>query len=189
MPCGRRTERWVGRVMDGGLALATRQRWAQEQFGSADLGDVRRTRRLVTLATQMAGNSRGSIPQQTGAVAEMKAAYRLFSADKVTQEAICGPHFAQTRERAGQLPLVFLLQDTTELNYTLHSHCEGLGPIGHGGQMRGLHQQNVLAVDPCTRRPLGLLYQRHHRRRARPTSSKGDRAALRKIPLEERESY
>ena len=189
MPCGRRTERWVGRVMDGGLALATRQRWAQEQFGSADLGDVRRTRRLVTLATQMAGNSRGSIPQQTGAVAEMKAAYRLFSADKVTQEAICGPHFAQTRERAGQLPLVFLLQDTTELNYTLHSHCEGLGPIGHGGQMRGLHQQNVPAVDPCTRRPLGLLYQRHHRRRVRPTSSKGDRAALRKIPLEERESY
>jgi len=106
--------------MDGGLALVTRRRWAQEQFGSAVLGDIRRTRRLVSLATQMAGNSSGSIPQQTGAVADMKAAYRLFSADDVTHEAICRTHFAQTRERAGQLPLVFLLQDTTELNYTLH---------------------------------------------------------------------
>lgn len=175
--------------MDGGLALADRRRWAQEQFSTADLGDKRRTRRLVTLATQMAGNSSGSIPQQTGAVADMKAAYRLFSAEEVTHEAICRPHFDQTRERAGRLPMAFLLQDTAELNYTLHVECEGLGPIGHGGKMRGLHQQNVLAMDPSTRRPIGLMYQRHHRRQARPAGSKKDRARQRRIPLEERESH
>jgi len=175
--------------MDGGLALADRQRWAEKQFGTADLGDKRRTRRLVRLATQMAANSSGSIPQQTGTVADMKAAYRLFSADDVTHEAICRPHFDQTRERAGRLPMVFFVQDTAELNYTLHDHCEGLGPIGHGGPMRGLHQQNVLAVDPSARRPLGLMYQRHHRRRARPAGSTKDRASQRRIPLEERESH
>jgi hypothetical protein len=175
--------------MDGGLLLADRAKWAQEQLGSAALGDVRRTRRLVTLATQMAGNSSGTIPQQTGAVAEMKAAYRLFSADDVTHEAICQPHFARTRERAEQLPLAFLIQDTMELNFTLHVHCEGLAPIGHGGKMRGLHQQNVLAVDPLARRPLGLMYQRHHRRQARPEGYTQDRAAHRRMPLEERESY
>ena len=175
--------------MDGGLSLANRQRWAQEQFGSAALGDVRRTRRLVMLAAQMAGNSSGSIPQQTGAVAEMKAAYRLFSADDVTHEAICQPHFVQTRERAGQLPLAFLIQDTAELNYTSHHHCEGLSPIGGAGSPRGLHQQNVLAVDPFTRRPLGLMYQRHHHRQARPEGYSQDRTALRKMPLEQRESY
>lgn len=172
--------------MDGVLSLANRDRWAQEQFGSAVLGDVRRTRRLVTVASQMAGNSSGTIPQQTDAVAAMKAAYRLFSEDDVTHEAVCRPHFAQTRQRSEQLACVFLLQDTMELNYTLHAHCEGLAPIGHGGKMRGLHQQNVLAVDPSTRRPLGLMYQRHHRRVPRETKT---RAALRKVPLEERETY
>ncbi|MFH1109142.1 MAG: IS4 family transposase, partial [Planctomycetota bacterium] len=143
----------------------------------------------MTVATQMAGNSSGSIPQQTGAVADMKAAYRLFSAEDVTHQAVCAPHFAQTREQAGQSPRVFLLQDTAELNYTLHVHCAGLGPIGHGGKMRGLHQQNVLAVNPATRRPMGLMYQKHHRRSARPPGHKENRAARRRVPLEERESY
>lgn len=177
----------AGNAMDGTLALADRHRWAMEQFGSADLGDVRPTRRLVRLASQMAGNSSGTIPQQTGTVADMKAAYRLFAADDVTHEAICRPHFQQTRERASQLDVVFLVQDTAELNFTLHVQCEGLGPIGHGGQMRGLHQQNVLAVDPGTQRPIGLMYQRHHRRQSRPADH--DRAARRRVSLEERESY
>ena len=175
--------------MGGELALADRQRWAEGQFGTADLGDRRRTRRLVRLATQMAGNSSGTIPQQTGTVADMKAAYRLFSAEDVTHDAVCEPHFAQTREAAGRLAMVFLLQDTAELNFTAHRCCEGLGPIGHGGKLRGLHQQNVLAVDPSTRRPLGLMYQHHHRRQARPARSRNNRAEQRRVPLEERESY
>jgi hypothetical protein len=85
-------------VMDGTCALADRWRWAEDQFGSADLGDRRRTQRLVKVAAQMAGNSSGTIPQQTGTVADMKAAYRLFSERDVTHEAICRPHFQQTRE-------------------------------------------------------------------------------------------
>jgi hypothetical protein len=137
----------------------------------------------------MAGNSSGTIPQQTGTLAAMKAAYRLFSSGEVTHEAICRPHWQQTRERAGRLPIVFLVQDTAELNFTSHVHCEGLGPIGSGGRLQGLHQQNVLAVDPQVRRPLGLMYQGHHRRRCRPKGHSVDRAAARKVPLEERESY
>jgi len=175
--------------MDGMFGLARRERWAEGQFSSADLGDARRTRRLVKLAAQMAGNSSGTIPQQTGTAADMKAAYRLFAADGVTHETVCGPHFRQTRERAERLPTVFLVQDTAELNFSSHVHCEGLGPIARGGYFRGLHQQNVLAVDPSTRRPVGLMYQRHHRRRMRPKGHSDDRTATRHVPLEERESY
>ena len=46
------------------------------------------------------------------------------------------------------------------LNFTSHKRCVGLGPIAELEPLRGLHQQNVLAVDPKTRRPLGLMYQR-----------------------------
>jgi hypothetical protein len=175
--------------MDGIGASARRVRWAQQQFATADLGDARRTRRLVQLAAQMAGNSSGTIPQQTGSVAAMKAAYRLFASDDVTHAAVCQPHWEQTRERCFRLPMVFLVQDTAELNFTSHVHCAGLGPIGNGDHLRGLHQQNVLAVDPQTRRPLGLMYQRHHRRCSRAAGHSKDRAAARKVPLEERESY
>ena len=88
--------------MDGAWALADRLRWADHQFGSANLGDLRRTRRLVKLAAQMAAKSSGTIPQPTGTLADMKAAYRLFSADDVTHQAVCRPHFEQTREQAGR---------------------------------------------------------------------------------------
>lgn len=173
-------------VMDDRIGLSEPEAWALDQFGTAELGDARRTKRLVKLASQMAVNSSGSIPQQTGNTADMKAAYRLFSADAVTHESICRPHFERTRAAAGQMPLVFLVQDGAQLNFTTHPHCEGLGPIGRG-RMRGLHQQNVLAVDPAARLPIGLMYQKHPRRAIR--SRKHDRAAKRRVPLAERESY
>lgn len=176
-----------GGAMDGVIGLARRERWARQQFGSANLGDVRRTRRLIDLAVRMAGNSSGSIPQQAGGAAAMKAAYRLFASEAVTHAGILQPHIDQTRAQAEALPRVFLVQDTTELNFTGHGHCEGLGAIGHGGMLRGLHQQSVLAVDPIARRPLGLMYQRLPRRTERPAGYK--RAQRRRTPLTERASY
>jgi hypothetical protein len=175
--------------MDGVATLARRQVWAQQQFGAAQLGDSRRTRRLVKLAMQMAGNSSGSIPQQAGNAADRKAAYRLFAAEDVTHAAILRPHVEQTRARAGALACVFLVQDTAELNFTTHPSCVGLGPIAQGGVLQGLHQQNVLAIDPAVQRPLGLMYQCHHRRQSRPPGYSNDRTATRNIPLDERESY
>jgi hypothetical protein len=175
-----------GQAMDGIGTRVQRQAWAEQQFGAAALGDARRARRLVRLAAQMAGDSSGSIPQQTGCVADMKAAYRLFASEDVTHAAIMAPHVAQTRLAAGQRSQVFLVQDSAQLNFTSHRHCVGLGPIGRG-ELRGLHQQNVLAVDPVTRRPLGLLYQAHPRRAQRGKSH--TRAAQHKVPLAERESY
>ena len=172
--------------MDGRLSIADREAWAESQFGSADLGDVRRARRLIKLGGQMAGNSGGSIPQQTERTADMKAAYRLFSQEAVTHEAVCRPHWEQTRRLACGLDLVFLVQDTTELAFTLHRKTEGLAPVGTG-RGRGLHQQNILAVDPVGGRPLGLLYQRHHRRREAPPGE--TRSQRRQRSLSERESY
>ena len=177
------------RAMDGALCLADREQWAFSEFGAADLGDRRRTRRLVKLATLMAGNSSGSIPQQTQTWAETKAAYRLFDADGVTHTAVCQTHFDQTRLAAGQVPMVFLVQDTMVLNFTSHTACTGLGPIGTDQGLMGLHQQNVLAVDPVRQRPLGLMYQKHYRRPPQPKGMRADRARRRKVPLEERESH
>ena len=47
--------------MEGMLALADREEWAVSPFALADLGDKRRTQRLVKLAAMMGANSSGSI--------------------------------------------------------------------------------------------------------------------------------
>ena len=172
--------------MDGQVGIANRAHWARGEFEAACLGDVRRTRRLVKVAEQMAGNSSGSIPQQTERLSDMKAAYRLFAQEAVTHEAVCRPHWQRTREQAGALPMVFLAQDTTELDFTHHERTRGLAPIGNGGG-RGLHQQNVLAIDPVRGVPIGLMYQRHHRRKEAPEGE--TRTGLRQRPLAERESF
>jgi hypothetical protein len=173
--------------MDGFATLADPAEWAKRQFGAAELGDARRTKRLVRSAALMAVNTSGSIPQQAGSTAAMKGMYRLFDADAVTHEAVMGPHIAQTRELAGKIPTAYLLDDTAQFNLTGHQACEGLGPIGSGGKQRGLHQHSVLSMDPTTRRPLGLMYQKFHCRKARGPDC--DRAKRRKVPLKERESY
>lgn len=171
-------------------ALTDPKGWARSQFEGAELGDRRRTSRAIWYAAKAIDNSNGAIPQQAGSAAGMKAVYRMFASEDVTHEALLAPHLAQTRRAAGELPLVFLIQDTSELNFSSHVHCVGLGSIGShkNGHQRGLHQQNVLAVDPVTARPLGLMYQQHHRRVLRPRGHSKDRAAQRGLPMNQRAS-
>ena len=79
--------------------LTDPQAWAQETFGAAELGDPRRTKRLLRVAAQMAADPQGSLPRQMGGDwAALKAAYRLLGADGVSHEAISRPVWQQTRQ-------------------------------------------------------------------------------------------
>ena len=53
--------------------------WAQDEFGDADLGDVRRNARLVQLATVLGTQPSASLPDATDDPAALKAAYRFFA--------------------------------------------------------------------------------------------------------------
>jgi hypothetical protein len=107
--------------------------WAQKTFGAVVLGDKRRTKRAVALATALAQNPGGSLPLQTGSFGQLKAAYRLLNEADVTHAALLEPHYKQTQKQAGKLPVVLMVQDTTELDYTFHRATTELGPIGNGG--------------------------------------------------------
>src|SRR5437762_14379247 len=75
--------------------------WAQDTFGDAHLGDVRRTKRLVRLAAQMLADPEGSLPRQTqGNWSDLKAAYRLLRADGVSHEALSHPFLQRSRQLA-----------------------------------------------------------------------------------------
>ena len=67
--------------------------WAQTHFGGTVLGDARRRRRVVTLATGWARQPGATIPQlSAGLAGASKAAYRLLGSATATPEALQQPH-------------------------------------------------------------------------------------------------
>ncbi len=136
--------------------------WAQQTFGAAQLGDPRRTKRLVRVAAQMAADPQGSLPRQMGGNwAALKAAYRLVRADGVSHQAISGPVWQQTRQQMQRERAVLLLvHDDTEVDCGYRPAISGLGPIGNGTH-RGFFVHTVLALSPQgqSERVLGVLHQ------------------------------
>ena len=158
--------------------------FAWENFGSAALGDRRRTRRLVRTAARIVQRPGGSLPDKLKDPAELKGLYRLVQAAEVTHAAVLEPHrqrtLARMRACAGD---VLILHDTTELDYTGKRSLQHLGQIGNGSH-RGDLCHNSLAVVAGTRAVLGLVSQILHTRPAAPDNE--GRAARRDKP--ERES-
>jgi len=76
----------------------------------------------------------------------------------ITYEQLLQPHVQQTRAEARQAERVWLIQDTTEVDYQQHPTTTGLGPIGNGSH-HGFLLQSVLAVRPEDRQVLGLAHQ------------------------------
>ena len=132
-------------------------------LGRAELGDRRRTARLVTAFDQMHRHPGGTLPDKLSSPADLKALYRLCRARAVTHAAIVAAmrHYTLERIAAHEGP-VLLVHDATELDYSsLESLAPHLGQIGKGTH-RGYICQNVLAVDPTTGELLGLLDQVLH---------------------------
>jgi hypothetical protein len=144
--------------------MTDRISFGEMNFGHAQLGDKRRTKRLVSLADQMALRPGGTLPQKFRSPSDLQAFYRMMREDDVTHEAVLAAHRQTTLasiEKRGET--VLILHDTTELEYTSLKSLDNLGPIGNGNR-RGYITHNSLAVDPETRDVLGLCNQILHRR-------------------------
>lgn len=119
--------------------------WAQLEFSMADLGDGRRSKRLVQVASALAHCPSGTLPQALPDWAPLKAAYRLFSNRAVTYEKILTPHWERTRQSCTESGEYLLIEDTTDLDYSAHQACTGLGRIGND-YGRGLCLHTLLAA-------------------------------------------
>ena len=130
--------------------------WAQENFGGCDLGDVRRTRRAVTVARQMAEHPDGSTPDQAEDWSDLKAMYRLFDAAEATFTALATSHWRRTRSLARGT--VLLIGDTTETDFGIRRSVQGLGPTGDGYGL-GFFLHSSMMVDAASGEILGLAGQ------------------------------
>src|SRR5712691_3809674 len=103
--------------------------WAVTEFADAELGDVRRTKRLVELAGVLAQHPTAMLPEACGDGAMLKAAYRFFSNDDIEPQDFLYSHIESTYSRLDKVPLVLAVQDTTEVDWTGHPATKGLGPL------------------------------------------------------------
>ena len=136
------------------------ERWAQNEFALAPLGDARRTKRLVNIATHLAATPSGTLPQAFPDWAELKAAYRFFGHRGVTFERVLTPHLERTRAACRQPGEYLLIEDTTLLDYSRHPATQDWGPIGDGaGRGFELHSALAVRVESWTlaQRPEGTL--------------------------------
>jgi hypothetical protein len=145
------------------VAYETDLNLGQAIFGHAQLGDQRRTARLVETFNLMQRHPGGTLPDKLSTPADLRAFYRLCDADDVTHAAIIAAARQYTLRRiADRTGPVLMVHDATELDYTsLKSLADDLGQIGTGIGS-GYVCQNVLAVAADTGDVLGLVDQILH---------------------------
>jgi hypothetical protein len=125
--------------------LLNPREWAQREFASADLGDARRHKRLIEIGSALAKSPSGTLPQAFPDWVDLKAAYRFFSNPAIDYQSIIAPHLQRTRLNCCEPGEFLLIEDTTDLDFSLHRHCQGLGQIGNE-YGRGLCLHTNLAV-------------------------------------------
>jgi len=150
--------------------------FGQVHFGTADLGDRRRTRRLVRAANQIVRRPDETLPHKLNTPAELDAFYRLMNREETTHAAVLAPHRQRTLARMRQQDgVVLILHDGTELDYTSKQSLTELGQIGNGSR-RGYLCHNSLAIAAGSREVLGLVNQILHKRvRVRGQESRATR--------------
>lgn len=164
------------------------QGWADQEFGTCELGDPRRTRRLVKIVRDQAAQPSGSYAQAAGGKRhDLKGYYRLLNTkrEEVDPAGLLQAHRTQTIRRMKKEKTVLIVQDTTELNFTKRRGCAGLGQLGSnqtGAKSRGLDLHSCLAVGGISGLPLGVL--RQHGYAPEPANGKDPQR-----PIAEKESY
>lgn len=158
-----------------GRAMQSVADWAQLNFGTCELGDKRRTKRLVEVAKQVGNHPSASLPNQIERWSDLKAAYRLFDGDEVTFEAVARPHWELTKQAAQGRCLV--IGDTTELDFGKDREIEGIGPTGNGsGQGFLLH--NALLVHAESEEIIGVAGQTIYYRKKKKSKKRENSARV-----------
>ena len=168
------------------------EKWSENEFGGARLGDARLSERLVSVAA-----AKAEVPDRAfsavakGDWARVKAYYRMIDQpdeSAVTMPNILAPHRRRTLRRMQGQKTVLCVQDGSDLNYTNLDQCEGLGEMGSnqtGAKSRGLHLHSTLAVAP-NGLPLGVVKAQCI---AREGKSGEDTRPAREIPIEEKKTF
>ncbi len=131
--------------------------WATAELKNAQLGDVRRTKRLILIVDNLSKKSSATVPEACGTWAATKATYDFWDSPYIKPEQIRQAHIDSTLKRITEQDWILAIQDTTELNYTNHPATQGMGYLD-SKYSRGLKVHSTIAVT-IEGIPLGLINQ------------------------------
>jgi hypothetical protein len=136
--------------------------WAVQEFGTVELGDKRLRDRLLKIVEDRSKRPDVSYLEAAGGNRHAAKGYYYFidsARDTLHPEAMLKTHRQRTIERIMAHETVLVVQDTTDLNFSMRHHTEGLGLIGTnqtGAQSLGLKLHSSLALT-TEGLPLGVL--------------------------------
>jgi len=162
------------------------EQWAKDTFYHTELGDSRRTKRLVKLASSLANHLGQSLVQSLKSPADIEAAYRFTRNQAIDPQAIAEAGFAATVEHTKHYDCLLALEDTTSLEF---SHQTVRGEMGHttsNKRSRGMHAHSVLLFAPEEQHVVGLIEQE---RWTRDLQAYGQNQRHASRPYIEKESY
>lgn len=124
-------------------------RWAEQEFGQAELGDERRTRRLVGVAAQAASTPAGRVTEVFSRSADREGAFRLLENDDVAVKDIAWSAHCAAARRSWGVAYAFVPIDQSSLSLIDEDNRKGVGIIGQRGKgAPGLCVMSAIAVLP-----------------------------------------
>ncbi|NDK99872.1 IS4 family transposase [Photorhabdus bodei] len=165
---------------------ANAHKWAEKTFEHAELGDSRRTKRLIQIATSLAEHTGQSLMQSLNSPADIEAAYRFTRNQAISPQAIAEAGFSATRSQARQYDCLLALEDTTTLSFSHASVKDELGYTTSSQTSRGIQAHSVLLFAPAEQQVVGLIEQH---RWSRKLSEYGKSRKRDSRPYKEKESY
>ena len=131
--------------------------WATKELKNAQLGDDRRTKRLIKIVSLLAKKPNSTVPEASGNWANTKATYDFWDSPYIKPEQVRQPHIDCTIKRIKKYDCILNIEDTTELNYTNHPATKGMGYLD-SKYAQGLKVHSTIAVT-TDGLPLGLINQ------------------------------
>lgn len=131
--------------------------WIKQELEKTDLGDKRRTKRLMKIVSNLSTNPTSSVPMASETWAETKATYDFWDSPYLKPSMLLEGHIVSTVERIVKESVVLARKDTTELNYNSHKAVSGLGYLDNK-YSRGLKVHSTLSVS-TKGVPLGIIGQ------------------------------
>jgi hypothetical protein len=165
--------------------------WAKEIFSGAQLGDRRKTQRLVKIASNtMQSPGTSFVASCNGSLAQIEGTYRWLENESIDHEEIidagCRSSARWMDETEGD---ILAAADTSKLRYS-HRVREELGPLSHGAKggtgMRGLLAHSTVFQSALTGETVGLGDQVYWRRE---DSARGKKHKRKQLDYEQKESF
>jgi hypothetical protein len=166
--------------------------WANEEFGSAELGDERLNERLLVMAQRLADRPGGKLTKVFEFGAELHGAYRFIENDLVSSDEMERARGESCARRLTDSAVTVVPIDQTSIKLAEQRKTENFGSVGtRSSGARGVQVMTALALDG-EGVILGVLHQDRWLRsdERTPPRSQGRKGKRKdKRPAEQRESY